>query len=245
MAYQIVICEKCAENQAQVARVVQRVLAEKNWGRYIQVSISALEEQALWPPSVFSSHLYLLSLRTEGAAALGREICRKNQWAPLLFYGRREDAEPLNGWLGARPVAFWDMEQGEEELIKILQEQLSLPQLAQSVLPVDTRTQRLYLPQRDILSVSTERAHYVDICYQKAGSDAFCHVTQRATVDQMEQYLNQSGFQRIHKSVIVGICHIRRFDKRNHLIELKNGEIFSISDRYYGHVREKLCFFDT
>ena len=80
---------------------------------------------------------------------------------------------------------------------------------------------------------------------QKAGSDAFCHVIQRATVDQMEQYLNQSGFQRIHKSVIVGICHIRRFDKRNHLIELKNGEIFSISDRYYGHVREKLCFFDT
>ena len=64
-------------------------------------------------------------------------------------------------------------------------------------------------------------------------------------MNEMEKALSPSRFLRIHKSFLVGLRYIRRFDKRSRRIELANGESLPISDRYYAEVRERLLFFDA
>ena len=248
MAYQIVICECQKERRLRISRVINQVLSQEKWGKYLLIRISTLEEQADWPQTIFQSHLYLLSLDMENILSFGQEIYRKNQWAPIVFYGRQQAFQELNELLRARPIAFWDVESGEGTLKNLIHDLICQPLLALSVLPVDTRTQRLYLPQDHILWVCTGRAHYVDICYEAAGSDSrteYCHAEQRTTVDRIQRNLSQSWFIRIHKSTIVAIRYIQQFDKRDHVIKLKNGEVFSVSDRYYGEVKERLSFFDV
>lgn len=246
MTYQFVICDGQSERQNTVASVVEEAFAQLNWKSFRQVRISTLIERPLWPQTVFYSHLFLLSLELDGVLELSWELHRKNHWAPILFYGTREQAEPINNLLRARPAAFWNTENGEEELRKLLQVQLSPPFLALSILLVETGNQRLYLPQPSILSVTTGRPHYIDICYEKRGIvERFCHISCRATVNETEKALSPSRFLRIHKSFLVGLRYIRCFDKRNRRIELANGESLPISDRYYAEVRERLLFFDT
>ncbi len=246
MPYQFVICDGRSERQDTVASIVEEAFARLDWKSFRQVRISTLTERPLWPRTVFYSHLFLLSLELDGVPELGWELYRKNHWAPIVFYGTRKQAEPINDLLRARPAAFWNTENGEEELRELLQIQLSPPFLSLSILPVETGNQRLYLPQPSILSVVTGRPHYVDVCYEKRGAvERFCRVSCRATVNEMEKALSPSRFLRIHKSFLVGLRYIRRFDKRSRRIELANGESLPISDRYYAEVRERLLFFDA
>ena len=121
MAYQFVICDGQSERQDTVASVVEEALIRLDWKSFRQVRVSTLTERSLWPRTVFYSHLFLLSLELDGVPELGWELYRKNHWAPIVFYGTRKQAEPINDLLRARPAAFWNTENGGEELRELLQ----------------------------------------------------------------------------------------------------------------------------
>ena len=104
-----------------------------------------------------------------------------------------------------------------------------------NLLIFDTR-QRLYLiPIEDILYFQSDLKYVNIICKEAENISVY------KKLDEVEAALSDV-FLRIHKSYIVNKTFIRKIDKVNHNVILRNGEELPVSNVRYAKVLEELSF---
>lgn len=244
--YQVAIYDNDPQRSGQISAVASQIISSKKWNQYNIAVINSIKERNQWPGSILRSHIFFICLKMKDATVFAQELYSKNQFLPIIFYG--DDIGEINKLLQSRPIAFWNINSGIGDLNKIVESTLTQPLIMMNLFLVDMRQDQFFIPIGSIVSFESSKAHYVKVKYYvEAIQD--CHkrkmlhkIEYRATIEQVQTYLDESIFMRIHKSSIISIKYIERVDKSKHLIYTVDNSILSISDKYYGEVIKKIKF---
>lgn len=173
----------------------------------------------------------LISLDNENGSAIGGTLYGQNPDCRILYYrSARCDLEPL---LASRPISFYLLEAGREAFLEKLDSVYQEVLLAQTTFRYETRSKMYLLPKGNILYFQSD-LRYVNICLRQGENPRIL-----AKLSEIEQ-LAGDAFLRIHKSYLVNPRHVLWMDRKNHCVQLTNGEQLPVSDAQYEKVCERL-----
>lgn len=169
------------------------------------------------------THIALVSLDDKAGLEIGRKLYKLSPDCRIFYYSaKQQDAMAL---LPTRPVCIYLWSEGKEtfqqKLGMILNDLFS-----QNIFYYETKKEMFFIPYRDILYLQSNLKHVRIHKVNSAENVIF------ARLSQLEIKLD-SRFVRIHKSYIVNSCHVYSIDKKEHTVELFNGEVLPISDAHY------------
>lgn len=184
--------------------------------------------------------LALLSLDMPDVQLVAEEIYRFNEDCRIIFFSEMDcDLVPL---LLVRPIGFFrcagetDQPQTLDELLSSVMSDIRAHAAS---FAIESRDGLYILKTESILYFQSELKNVTIKC----GTQPSILVVRK--LSEIQSYLADQNltdeFIRIHQSYIVNRSHIRYLDKRNHWVELSNGEQLPISDSKYETVRKMLA----
>lgn len=208
-----------------------------------------LIHQTLWMNQLPSSEkgteffpkvqLALLSLDMPDTQLLAAEIYRNSKDCRIIFFSERDcDLVPL---LSVRPIGFFRSSSEAnlpQSLAELIPEVMSDIRTHTGSFAIENRDGLYLLKAERILYFQSELKNVTIQC------EALPSILIVRKLSEIQNYLADQRladeFVRIHQSYIVNKLHVRYLDKRNHWVELSNGERLPISDSKYDAVRKML-----
>lgn len=172
----------------------------------------------------------LISLDNELGEELGKQLYEKNPDCRICYYRQMPcELQPL---LLSRPIGFYLWQDGKENFLCKFNEIYEEVLLSQTTFRYETKSRIYLLPKRNILYFQSD-LRYVDICLLQGDNPRIL-----AKLSEVE-ILAGEMFVRIHKSYLVNAGYVLWMDKKNHMVQLINGEQLPVSDAQYDKVCEK------
>lgn len=201
---------------------------------YRKIPIADLPKCAPW------LHLVLVYMGCEDLELRLQEIYQANPDCMIVLYGEPNDE--MEDLFPMRPCLFfymypaqtpeeWDETYGEFR--KALEELLLKKKHSNPIYRFASRTKTYLVAQNDILYLyNKERTTFVVLREQG----------ELAVNRPLRELKAQMGaaFLPIHKSFMVNTHYVRALDKKNHTVEMENGDCLGISDAYYKAVCRRL-----
>ncbi len=125
----------------------------------------------------------------------------------------------------------------DQMLERYMMEALEKLTESSEVLQLFWRGELVEISLKDILYLEVLQ-HQVSVVVQKSGTkDDGKTYTVGASLSEFEECLEPFGFLRVHKSYLVNMRHIRRFQCRG--VELQNGICVAVSEKNYAKQKQK------
>lgn len=125
----------------------------------------------------------------------------------------------------------------ESKLDKYLCEAIQKLEQTIETLKIQINGEIIDIPLNDILYIESQ-LHSVNLYVQRKSNLSNVKVyTFYSSISSLEQQLEQQGFLRIHKSYLVNMLHIRRY--QCHEVELDNGLKLTASETRYAAQKQK------
>lgn len=179
----------------------------------------------------------LLDIDFDGAGYNGMDIARKirslRSDTIIIFVTNFIEYAPEGYEVQAfRYILKRDM---EADLKAILP--LALKQLNQETLPIQVNGEIIKVPLDDILYLEVQQ-HNVTVATRKLTSERkskeYCFY---ATLSDLEKRLEPLGFLRIHKSYLVNMKHLKKFQCREAILD--NGMALRVGEKSYAENKQK------
>lgn len=210
---------------------------EKTYGVFKKVQIkfqAHLFSQACEVPdeSLAQCDIALLDVDMDGQAQNGIELARRlrtiNSRAVILFITNFIEYAPE----GYEVQAFRYILKRDLDAVLCRYLMQAIEQLSENceVLQLQNRGELLALPVDSILYLEV-LGHSVSVV---TGEKVY---TVNGTLSGFEQQLDRHGFLRVHKSYLVNMRHIRKFQCRE--LTLDNGSILRVSEKSYAEQKRK------
>lgn len=230
----ILICDDDVRMIATMKAVTEGVLCEADKKAKIHTFTDAvsISEQRL-----SACDIALLDIDFDGAAYNGMDIARRLRTlscdAVIIFVTNFIEYAPEGYEVQAfRYILKRDL---ETDLKAILP--LALKQLNRETLPIQVNSEIIKVPLDDILYLEVQQ-HNVTVVTQKMAVDRkpkeYCFY---ATLSEMEERLEPKGFLRIHKSYLVNMKHLKKFQCRE--ATLDNGMTLRVGEKSYAENKQK------
>lgn len=230
----ILICDDDMSTVATIQTSVESVLnAEDKRARFhMYTDAGAISKQIME-----SCDIALLDIDYDGAAYNGMDIARKlrslRSDTVIIFVTNFIEYAPAGYEVRAfRYILKRDL---QADLKAILP--LALKQLNQETLPIQVNGEIIKVPLDDILYLEVQQ-HNVTVVTRKLTSDR----KQKeydfyASLTDLEERLEPLGFLRIHKSYLVNMKHLKKFQCRE--ATLDNGVILRVGEKSYAENKQK------
>lgn len=188
--------------------------------------------------------LALLSLDMPNAQFIAKEVYRFNKDCRIIFFS--EISHNLLPLLSVRPIGFFlhsDQSEQPRSLGELFSAVISDIRNHASSFVIENRDGLYILKTDGILYFQSELKNVSIQCVTQP-SILIVRKLSEIQNNLADQNLTDA-FIRIHQSYLVNRLHIRSLDKRNHWVELSNGERLPISDSKYEAVRRTLSVKNT
>lgn len=172
----------------------------------------------------------LVSLDNDLGGELGKSLYERNSDCRICYY--RETPCELESLLLSRPIGFYLWKDGDEAFLRRFKEIYEEVILSQTTFCYETKSRMYLLPKRNILYFQSD-LRYVDICLLQGDNPRIL-----AKLSEVE-LLAGEPFVRIHKSYLVNTGYVLWMDRKNHMVQMINGEQLPVSAAQYDKVCEK------
>ncbi len=230
----ILICDDDANMLAAIRAIVESVLKEDGE----RARIHALSDAASISDQILSGcDIALLDIDFDGAACTGMDIARRIRElgadAVILFVTNFIEYAPAGYEVRAfRYILKRDL---KADLKAILP--LALKQLNQETLPIQVNGEIIKIPLEDILYLEVQQ-HNVTVVMRTVLPD---HKQREydfyGSLSELEERLEPLGFLRIHKSYLVNMKHLKKFQCRE--ATLDNGMTLRVGEKSYAENKQK------
>ena len=228
----ILICDDDLATANAIQAVVESALdgAGKRAKIYTYTDAGAISRQIME-----SCDIALLDIDYDGIDYNGMDIARKLRSfardAVIIFVTNFIEYAPAGYEVGAfRYILKRDL---EEDLKAVLP--LALGQLHGETLPIQVDGEIIKIPLEDILYLEVQQ-HCVTAVTQK-GEPEQERYEFHASLSDLEERLEPQGFLRIHKSYLVNMRHLKKFQCRE--ATLDNGMTLRVGEKSYGENKQK------
>lgn len=230
----ILVCDDDILVLEKAKSVINCVLADSKTKAkvYTYLDAAQLSDQIL-----SSCDIALLDIDFDNAAYNGMDIARRlrslRKDAIIIFVTNFIEYAPEGYEVQAfRYVLKRDI---PDDLIPVLN--LALKQLNKETLKIQVNGEMMNIPSDDILYLEV-RQHNVTAYVQKSASDRSCkEYSFYASLSDLEQQLEPQGFLRIHKSYLVNMKHLKKFQCRE--ATLDNGMTLRVGEKSYAENKQK------
>ena len=230
----ILICDDDANMIVAMQSTTESVLKEAN----VKAKILTFLDAATISEQILSNcDIALLDIDFDGAAYNGMDIARKiRAWGAdtvIIFVTIFIEYSPAGYEVRAfRYILKRDL---NADLKAILP--LALKQLNQETLPIQVNGEIIKVPLDDILYLEVQQ-HNVTVVTRKVMPDR----KQKkynfyASLSDLEERLEPLGFLRIHKSYLVNMKHLKKFQCREAMLD--NGMTLRVGEKSYAENKQK------
>ena len=230
----ILICDDDANMIAEMQSTTESVLKEAN----VKAKILTFLDAATISEQILSNcDIALLDIDFDGAAYNGMDIARKIRAlgadTVIIFVTNFIEYAPAGYEVRAfRYILKRDL---NADLKAILP--LALKQLNQETLPIQVNGEIIKVPLDDILYLEVQQ-HNVTVVTRKVMPDR----KQKkynfyASLSDLEERLEPLGFLRIHKSYLVNMKHLKKFQCREAMLD--NGMTLRVGEKSYAENKQK------
>ena len=225
----ILICDDDQESMDRIQRKVESVFQKLNFlGTYDMYDSC----DAVAVESLKNCDIALLDVDFEGhnlnGIGLARELRQVNKQAVIMFITNFIEYAPE----GYEVQAFRYILKRDLDIVlgRYLMEALELLSDAKDCLRLEYRGQLMELPIDSVLYLEV-LGHSVSIVTEKET------YTLSSSLTSFEQQLENHGFLRVHKSFLVNMRHIKKFQCRE--LTLYNGTSIRVSEKSYAEQKRK------
>lgn len=173
----------------------------------------------------------LINLDSQNGSAVGKALYEKNPDCRILYY--RSSPCSLLPLLETRPISFFLWPDGKADFLESFDAVYKEVLFSQTTFRYETKSRLFLLPKRSILYFQSD-LRYVDIHMVYGEKPRVL-----AKLSDIE-LLAGDAFVRIHKSYLVNAKHILWVDKKNHMVQLSNGEQLPMSDAQYDNACQRI-----
>ncbi len=166
----------------------------------------------------------LISLDDNYGKSIGEHLYRLNPECRIIYYSSKP--QELSSLMTTRPVGFFLWNEGKDAFSKKLDEVVYELFQSNNVFHHETKSEIFLIPYRNILYFQSDLKHVIVHNVSGNNSEFF------SKLSHLEEKLTKD-FVRIHKSYIVNSYYVDCVSKKNHTVELLNGEILPISTANY------------
>lgn len=230
----ILICDDDITIVEEMHLVIERILrdADRKAKIYTFTDAASASEQIL-----SGCDIALLDIDFDGAEYNGMDIARKlrslRSDTVIIFVTNFIEYAPE----GYEVQAFrYILKRDLEADLKVVLP-LALKQLNQETLPIQVNGEIIKVPLDDILYLEVQQ-HNVTVVTRRLTPDRkpkeYCFY---ATLSDLEGRLEPLGFLRIHKSYLVNMKHLKKFQCRE--ATLDNGMILRVGEKSYAENKQK------
>lgn len=230
----ILICDDDFRMVATMKAAAESVLseAEKKAKIHTFTDATSISEQIL-----SSCDIALLDIDFDGAEYNGMDIARKLRGlrndTVIIFVTNFIEYAPEGYEVQAfRYILKRDL---EADLKAVLP--LALKQLNRETLPIQVNGEIIKVPLDDILYLEVQQ-HNVTVVTRKLTVDRkpkeYCFY---AALSDLEERLEPLGFLRIHKSYLVNMKHLKKFQCREAILD--NGMVLRVGEKSYSENKQK------
>ena len=230
----ILICDDDANMLAAIRVIVESVLKEAGEG----ARIHTLSDAASISDQILSGcDIALLDIDFDGAACTGMDIARRIRElgadTVILFVTNFIEYAPSGYEVRAfRYILKRDLNADLKAALP-----LALKQLNQETLPIQVNGEIIKIPLEDILYLEVQQ-HNVTVVTRTVRPD---HKQREydfyGSLSDLEQKLEPLGFLRIHKSYLVNMKHLKKFQCRE--ATLDNGMTLRVGEKSYAENKQK------
>lgn len=114
---------------------------------------------------------------------------------------------------------------------------LALKQLHQETLPIQINGEIIQIPLDDILYLEVQQHNIIVVTRNLSSEHKPKEYSFYATLSDLEERLEPFGFLRIHKSFLVNMKHLKKFQCRE--ATLDNGMILRVGEKSYAEKKQK------
>ena len=230
----ILICDDDITIVEEMHLFIERILrdADRKAKIYTFTDAASVSEQIL-----SGCDIALLDIDFDGAEYNGMDIARKlrslRSDTVIIFVTNFIEYAPE----GYEVQAFrYILKRDLEADLKVVLP-LALKQLSQETLPIQVNGEIIKVPLDDILYLEVQQ-HNVTVVTRRLTPDRkpkeYCFY---ATLSDLEGRLEPLGFLRIHKSYLVNMKHLKKFQCRE--ATLDNGMILRVGEKSYAENKQK------
>ena len=230
----ILICDDDITIVEEMHLVIERILrdADRKAKIYTFTDAASVSEQIL-----SGCDIALLDIDFDGAEYNGMDIARKlrslRSDTVIIFVTNFIEYAPE----GYEVQAFrYILKRDLQADLKVVLP-LALKQLNQETLPIQVNGEIIKVPLDDILYLEVQQ-HNVTVVTRRLTPDRkpkeYCFY---ATLSDLEGRLEPLGFLRIHKSYLVNMKHLKKFQCRE--ATLDNGMILRVGEKSYAENKQK------
>ncbi len=169
----------------------------------------------------------LVSLDNDPGGEMGKDLYGKNPDCRICYY--RESLCELEPLLSSRPIGFYLWKDGEEAFLHRFREIYEEVILSRDTFRYETKSRMYLLPKRNILYFRSD-LRYVDIRLLQGDNPRIL-----AKLSEVEPLAGEL-FIRIHKSYLVNTGYVLWMDRKNHMVQMANGEQLPVSEAQYDRV---------
>ena len=230
----ILICDDDANMIAAMQSTTESVLKEAN----VKARILTFPDAASISEQILSNcDIALLDIDFDGAAYNGMDIARKIRAlgvdTVIIFVTNFIEYAPAGYEVRAfRYILKRDL---NADLKAILP--LALKQLNQETLPIQVNGEIIKVPLDDILYLEVQQ-HNVTVVTRKVMPDRNQKKYDfHASLSDLEDRLESLGFLRIHKSYLVNMKHLKKFQCREAVLD--NGMTLRVGEKSYAENKQK------
>ena len=230
----ILICDDDANMIAEMQSTTESVLKEAN----VKAKILTFPDAASISEQILSNcDIALLDIDFDGAAYNGMDIARKIRAlgadTVIIFVTNFIEYAPAG--YEVRAFRYILKRNLDTDLKAILP--LALKQLNQETLPIQVNGEIIKVPLDDILYLEVQQ-HNVTVVTRKVMPDR----KQKkynfyASLSDLEERLEPLGFLRIHKSYLVNMKHLKKFQCREAMLD--NGMTLRVGEKSYAENKQK------
>lgn len=227
----ILICDDDITIVEEMHLVIERILrdADRKAKIYTFTDAASVSEQIL-----SGCDIALLDIDFDGAEYNGMDIARKlrslRSDTVIIFVTNFIEYAPE----GYEVQAFrYILKRDLEADLKVVLP-LALKQLNQETLPIQVNGEIIKVPLDDILYLEVQQ-HNVTVVTRRLTPDR--KPKDYATLSDLEGRLEPLGFLRIHKSYLVNMKHLKKFQCRE--ATLDNGMILRVGEKSYAENKQK------
>lgn len=230
----ILICDDDANMLASIRVIVESVLKEAGEG----AKIHTLSDAASISDQILSGcDIALLDIDFDGAACTGMDIARRIRKlgadTVILFVTNFIEYAPSGYEVRAfRYILKRDLNADLKAALP-----LALKQLNQETLPIQVNGEIIKIPLEDILYLEVQQ-HNVTVVTRTVRPD---HKQREydfyGSLSELEERLEPLGFLRIHKSYLVNMKHLKKFQCREAMLD--NGMTLRVGEKSYAENKQK------
>lgn len=230
----ILICDDDANMIAAMQSATESVLKEAN----VKARILAFLDAASISEQILSNcDIALLDIDFDGAAYNGMDIARKIRAlgadTVIIFVTNFIEYAPAG--YEVRAFRYILKRNLDTDLKAILP--LALKQLNQETLPIQVNGEIIKVPLDDILYLEVQQ-HNVTVATRKVMPNRNQKKYDfHASLSDLEARLEPIGFLRIHKSYLVNMKHLKKFQCREAMLD--NGMTLRVGEKNYAENKQK------